>query len=338
MPFLCGMSFFPNQPFRWAIIGPGRIAQKFALGLRAVPDAKIVAVASRDPQRAKAFILPFGGAAFGNYADMLDAGNIDAVYVATPHNFHAEHSLLALERKIPVLCEKPLAVNVSQVKSMLDASAKHNSFLMEGLWTRFLPHIRKVEEIRNAGTLGSIKFIQADFGYSSTFDLESRLYNPNLAGGALLDIGIYPLFLACFLLGFPQSFTIDADLAPTGVDASVYIQLNFSNQAKAQLMSTIQYKSKTAARIVFEKGEIEIEEQWLRPANLLITDSETNKTTKLEFPPLANGFEYEAMEVQQCVKNGLIESSLFPHTFSLALMQLMDAMRKEIGVSYPFEL
>lgn len=329
------MTLQQDLPFRWAIIGPGKIAHKFATGLKVVPRAQLVAAASRNLEKAQSFCHQFGGMAFGNYEAMLDEVRPDAVYVATTHNFHHEHSLLALNRGIPVLCEKPMAVNAAQVQAMVEAARANSTFLMEGMWTRFLPHIRQIEQIRDSGKLGRIRFIQADFGYKSVFDPNSRLYNPALAGGALLDIGIYPLFLATFLLGKPEAFHLEADIAETGVDKAVYIQLKFKDDVKGQLVASISFQTKTTARIMFDEGEIEIAEQWLRPANLLLHAA--GATEKMPFPPLANGFEYEAMEVQSCVRAGLVESPLFTHQFSLQLMQLMDSMRAVLGIRYPFE-
>jgi predicted dehydrogenase len=322
-------------PFRWAIIGPGKIAHKFATGLKGVPGAQLVAVASSSIAKAQSFCNQFGGKAFDSYESMLDEVRPDAVYVATTHNFHHEHSLLALQKGIPVLCEKPLAVNAAQVKDMIATARANHTFLMEAMWTRFLPHIIQIEQIKDSRQLGLIRFIQADFGFKAVFDCNSRLFNPALAGGALLDIGIYPLFLACLLLGEPASFHIEADLAETGVDQAVYMQLKFKENVKAQLLASISFQTKTTARIVFEEGEIEIAEQWLRPADLLLHTS--RGTQKMPFPVLANGFEYEAMEVQRCVQAGLLESPMFTHQFSLQLMQLIDSMRAVLGIKYPFE-
>jgi predicted dehydrogenase len=331
------MSTLPSNPFRWGIIGPGRIAHKFALGLGAMPGATISAVASRDIERADSFTSQFGGKAFGSYTQMLESKLVDAVYIATPHNFHLEHTLLALERKVPVLCEKPLAVNANQALNMTQSSHQNHTFLMEGLWTRFLPHIRFIEEIQANGDFGALKFIQADFGFKAIFNPDSRLFNPNLAGGALLDIGIYPLFLSTFFLGKPTSIAVSADLASTGVDEAVFLQLEFENKSKAQLMASVRHKSRTSARFVFDRGEIEIEEQWLRPANLIVRNEGNELSEVFNFPPLVNGFEYEALEVQRCVEDGKIESELMPHVFSTSLLELMDQIRAEIGVKYPFE-
>ncbi|HMG93829.1 MAG TPA: Gfo/Idh/MocA family oxidoreductase, partial [Chryseolinea sp.] len=193
------------QKIRWGILGCGKIARKFAADLKLVKDAALVAVASRDEQRAKEFSEAYNAQiAFNSYEALVSSDKIDAIYIATPHGFHHEHALICLNHKKAVLCEKALALNSWQVKEMIETSKTNKVFLMEAFWTKFLPQYQAVNDLINQGAIGKLKLIQADFGFLAETPTPQRLYDPKLGGGALLDIGIYPVFLALSLLGRPD--------------------------------------------------------------------------------------------------------------------------------------
>jgi predicted dehydrogenase len=216
----------------WGIIGPGKIANKFALALKLVPGARLGAVASRDTEKGRRFAAAHSDAAtpdtqpvvrvYDNYAALAADPEIQAIYIATPHGFHAEHAILCLKHGKAVLCEKPLALSARQVSAMIAASRASGAFLMEAMWTRFIPLMREVTALVSSGQIGILKYLRADFGFLSPFDPASRLYNIRLGGGSLLDIGIYPLYLCLQLLGKPDHITAVGSLSPTGSDITCH--------------------------------------------------------------------------------------------------------------------
>ncbi|MGB7784631.1 MAG: Gfo/Idh/MocA family oxidoreductase, partial [Salinimicrobium sp.] len=208
-----------SREIKWGIIGPGQIARKFARSLQEVDDAQLYAVASRTLERAEAFAEETGAAkAFGSYEEMLMDAEVDVVYIATPHVFHKEHTLLSLKHGKPVLCEKPFAINRAQVKEMISNAKEKRVFLMEAMWTPFLPHIIYLREVLSSGKYGKVKRLTADFGFAAAFDKNGRLFKKSLGGGSLLDIGIYPIFLALHTLGKPEKISAKAQMSSTNVD------------------------------------------------------------------------------------------------------------------------
>src|SRR5688500_1806251 len=194
------------KTYKWGIIGPGKIAEKFGEALLNCPNTELWAVASRDKERARLFAIKYNASKYyDQYEDLVNDEEIDVVYVATPHTFHRSHALLCLEKKKAVLCEKPLSVNYQSALEMITVAKENKVFLMEAMWTRFLPAIREVIRLIESGEIGKVVFIRADFGFSFPDDKESRIYNMKLGGGSLLDIGVYPLFLALYLLGEPDA-------------------------------------------------------------------------------------------------------------------------------------
>lgn len=323
-----------QRKFRWGIIGIGHIAGKFAHDLALEKHAELYAVASRSQQRAQRFADKFGAThAFGSYAEILNA-DIDAVYIATRHPQHCEATLLCLNAEIPVLCEKPLAMNSAEVAKMVSASRENSVFLMEAIWTRFLPSTIKVKEIIDAGEIGDVLTVKADFGFTSSLGPESRLFNPALGGGALLDIGIYPLFIAQLLLGKPQSMQATAFFGETGVDEETAINLRYANNQFALLHATMRSHTESTALIYGTKGSIKIHSRWHESNYFVVSLNNGEKRTyKFDFAG-AFGYRFEIQHVMQCVKRGKKESDLLPLSFSEDLMATMDAVRKEIGLEY----
>lgn len=322
---------------RWGIIGCGRIANKFAGDLKFVSDGRLNAVASRDLSKSQAFAQHHDCPnAFGSYQEMLESGLIDVVYIAVPHTFHCELAIMCLEAGIPVLCEKAFAVNASQVERMIQTSRNKEVFLMEAIWTRFIPAINKIMELIDAREIGDIKHITADFGFLSEFDPNSRLYNPDLTGGSLMDIGIYPLFISKLLLGNPDAIKAVGVLAPTGVDVNCSVVMSYPDGANATLYSTLSAKTDTSCTIFGTKGKIYIPGRFIEAKEFTLQlDGQEPETIACERKGL--GYCYEAEEVQRCMAEGRIESNHLPLQFSQELMEQMDEIRRQIGVVYPIE-
>ena len=325
------------KTYKWGIIGPGKIANKFAMALRLAGNAELTAVASTNMDRAREFAERYGAARYyDNYEQLVEDPDIDAIYVATPHAFHFDHVLLCLTHHKPVLCEKPLALSNRQVQRMVQSSRDHNTFLMEAMWTRFLPLMEKVLELVHNGQLGTIKYIRADFGFAGAFHPENRLFNLDLGGGALLDIGVYPLFLCLLLLGEPDTIRAGGHLASTGADDSVHAFLGYQNGSTAIMSATFVCQTSITAEIAGTEGMIQLPSPWYKNDSLtLLRPGQEPRTIQVE--PMVNGFEYEIRELMACVEKGLIESPLMSHSFSLTMSKVMDTIRGQIGVKYPGE-
>lgn len=318
---------------KWAILGPGRIAEKFATSLREVEDAEIYSVASRSLERATDFAEKFGAKkVFGSYEEMLLDENIDIVYVATPHSFHYEHTLLCLNSRKPVLCEKPFALNREQVEKMISVAKEKNVFLMEAMWTPFLPHIKYLTELLQSGKYGRIKKLTADFGFDAPFDENGRLFLKSLGGGSLLDIGIYPVFLALHTLSMPQKIEAKAQLGRTEIDEDCEVLFTYPHGSIAELKSSIIKNTPTIAVFELEKAVIEIASRWHEPSVITIKTAERTKSRTFEVT--SYGYEYEAMHVHKMLRQGRTESDVMSFEKSLQLISLLDRIRKEIGLEY----
>lgn len=252
-----------DKTYKWGIIGLGRIAEKFATDLKLIQDASLHAVASRSINKAKEFAQKFNATNYyDNYEDILDCQDLDIMYIATPHNLHYQNTRMCLEKGIPVLCEKPIAVNAKQLEELFTIARANNTFHMEALWTRFLPSFIKVLDLIKDGVIGDIKSIKADFGFKAPFDPENRIFNPDLAGGSLLDIGIYPVFLAYSLFGYPESITARATIGKTGVDEDCQVILRFKDDKSAVLYSSVTYDTSNQAEIYGDSGFIGMHKRW----------------------------------------------------------------------------
>src|SRR5579859_430335 len=323
---------------RWAILGCGKIARKFAGDLKLVKNAELVAVAAREQAAAEAFSKDFPVRfKHGSYQSLVTNPEVDVIYVATPHALHHEHTLLCLNHRKAVLCEKAFAMNFRQAKEMINTAQRQNVFLMEAFWTRFLPHYQLIKKMIAEGRIGKIQNVVADFGFIPTPPVAPRLYDPGLGGGSLLDIGVYPVFLALDLLGRPDE--IDALMTPSDqhTDSQCAIQFRYRNGTLAQLFSTFTSNLSTGADIGGDKGRIRLTHRFHGP------------TTHLEFYPgtvdtrenipfeqaKGNGYEYEAQHVTDCLLKGLKESPVMKFTDTLLLMETLDLIRAKAGIHYP---
>ena len=325
------------KKIRWGILGPGGIAHKFATGLKAVPDAKISAVGSRDLQRANTFADTFDVPhRHGSYIELVDNPEIDVIYVATPHPFHKECAMLCLEAGKAVLCEKPFTVDAEQAEELIAYARERKQFLMEAMWTRFLPVIVKVREWLAEGAIGEPRLLTADHGSRKTLSpetLEGRLFNPKLGGGGLLDVGVYTVALAYMVFGAPSKLTSLAHIGATNVDEQASILLGYDSGQIANLFCAIRTETLKEARIIGTEGAIHIPEFWQATSATLIRVGKD--PVHIEMPFIANGHENQAIEVINCIWEGKLESDVMPLDESLSIMKTMDTVRKQWGLEYP---
>ncbi|WP_234736799.1 Gfo/Idh/MocA family protein [Tellurirhabdus bombi] len=323
---------------RWGILGLGHIAHKFAQDLQSLPDASLHAVASTDAQRARNFAAQYGAPhAYGSYEELLNCPDLDVVYIATTHNHHYENTLMCLEGGLAVLCEKPFALNRWQVEKMVEKAREKKVFLMEALWTRFIPAVQYAVDLVKSDAIGKIKMIHADFGFKAIFDPEKRLYNKALGGGSLVDIGIYPLFLAYLFLGKPKTIKASATFGETGVDEQCGMVLTYEKGEMALLSSSIKAVTNTQAYIFGDKREIFIHGRFTGSQGLTL--SNTGREGKFDsqvfsFERSTFGYNYEAAHVMQCLREKRTESPTWSLDDSLNLIDLLDAVRTEAGISY----
>ena len=322
--------------FRWGILGPGKIARRFAAGLpHCSSPARVEAVGSRSLERAQAFAAEFGASnAYGGYEELAADESLDAIYIATPHSEHASNAILCLEHGKPVLVEKPFTLNQNEAKQVVDKARERRLFCMEAMWTRFFPAMRKVRELVSDGVIGRVRMVTADFGYRTEFDASSRLFDPRLGGGGLLDVGIYPLSFACMLLGEPASALARASLAVTHVDDCAAFLLQHGGGELSLLSCATQVKTLNKAQVFGEGGSISLGSEWWKPSGLTI-NRDANEAEIVEMPYPGNGFQFEADAAQACIRSGKRENALMPLNETVMLMGVLDDLRAQIGVVYP---
>jgi predicted dehydrogenase len=322
-----------SKKYNWAILGCGKIAKKFATELNILPKANLYAASARTIEKATDFANEFGfEKAYGSYQEMVQDPNVDVVYIATPHTFHLEHTLLCLQHKKAVLCEKAFAINTKEVQQMIAASTKNNTFLMEAFWVLFRPKLAKVREIIASENLGKLKFVKSDFMFNGEYNPNNRLYNIDLGGGSLLDIGIYSIFTALVFLGTPNNIKTMAHFSPTGSEESISMLFGYKNGATAILTSSFDADYKNESELCFEHGIIKYERFSPKPIQL-IKNNIVEEITFENGPFL--GYHFEASHVMDCLDKNLIESPILPHSLSLDLMKILDAVRKDAGIVYP---
>ena len=328
-----------SELIKWGILGTGRISRAFAEGLKSVSNGVLHGVASRDYNRSKAYADEWNvPLAFENYLQMAESEAIDAVYVATPHTQHAENSILCLKHGKAVLCEKPFAVNRGQVSEMVAQASKSNVLLMEGMWSRFPPLMKELRKVLSSGEIGEVRTLHADFGFKpKTREPEGRLLNPELAGGSLLDVGIYPLSLASMIMGKPKSFVSDWNRGSTGVDEQASCILKYDNGSMALLHSSLESETRQEAFISGTEGNIRIHKQCWKPQKMTITSSLSQKEKIVERPFVGNGFNYEAEFFGKLLLEGKTDNEIMSLEESLAIMSLLDQIRDSWGLRYPFE-
>lgn len=326
-----------KRHFRWGIIGTGGIAMAFAADLQRLQDHKVAAVGSRSSKKGHAFAANFPDCkAYSSYEELLADPDIDGIYVATPHTSHVSNSLLAIRAGKPVLCEKPFAVNAVEAKLMIDAAREKNVALMEAMWTRFLPHIKKTREILDSGIIGEIISVEADHGQRLAAFQIPRQTLPEFAGGALLDLGIYPVSFAHMVLGVPEKITASAAFTEEGVDAQTSVIFDYATGAQAVLTTNMIAKTPCRAVISGTLGRIEIDAVFYSPAlmRVVLNDgSITQYPNKYE----GHGLREEAVEFAHLVQTGKLESPRLTLSETYEIMQSLDEIRRLIKLKFPFE-
>lgn len=363
-----------HRTVRWGMLGTGNIASSFAEGLKALPDAELVGVGSRTQANAASFASRFGvPKAYGTYRELVEAANVDVVYIATPNSRHKEDCLLCIDAGKAVLCEKPFAMNSVDAQEIIDRARARGVFFMEAMWMRFIPLVQKAREILRRGDIGEPCLLLADFGYPIERDPKNRFLNLELGGGSLLDRGIYPLSLAYFLLGEPAGIAGQAAIGPTGVDEQSTVLLKFTGGCQAVLTSTMNAFGTNRATIVGTHGQIELEAPFFKTERISVTKFPVPQSgtaaaspapTSSSDPALrrmlrrvkraayrvmgrradqvtyavpleGNGFNYEAAEVGRCLREGLLESPTMSGAESVRIIKTMDALRAQWGIVYP---
>lgn len=324
----------PKKKINWGILGLGKIASTFAHDLQLTENAVIYGVASRSAEKAKSFAEEFRALkSYGSYESLVADPDIDIVYVATPHPMHFRNTMMCLKHGKAVLCEKPMGMNADEEKAMIAEARLRKLFLMEGIWTRFMPATVKLLELIEKGAIGDILHIRADFGFRGNPDPEARLYNKKLGGGSLLDIGLYPVYLSLLLLGAPTGIKASARMSATGVDSACAMVFDYPDRALAVLESTFEVDTPTEAFVFGSKGALKLHGQFHHARKIsLFRDGKLQEIFDVDYR--GNGYVHEIEEVHRCLLNGETESPKLPLDTSLSLVSTLDRVREEIGLSY----
>jgi predicted dehydrogenase len=331
-----------DRPVRWGILATGKIATAMVRNLALLDECEVVAVGARRQETADAFAAEHGiGRAYGDYRALVEDPDVDVVYVASPHALHRRHVELAFEAGKAVLCEKALTLDAAEAEHLVALARERNLFLMEAMWMRCNPLVRRLQQLLGSGALGEVRQVRADLGFVVDKPATDRLLDRALGGGALLDMGIYPLTFASLFLGQPSTITAVAALSEAGVDLNLAIGLGYDSGAIASLTSSMTAWSPRTASIATDRGRIDFPEAFHHPTRVTWTSMVGDPA--LDGPPepeaitgelIGTGLANEALEVVRCLRTGETESPLVPLDDSLALMRQMDTIRQQIGVHY----
>ena len=322
---------------RWGILGTGGIARQFTAGLRDSPGADILAVGSRSKDSARKFADAFGvPRPHAGYEELAADPDVDVIYVATPHPIHEENVTLCLKAGKHVLCEKPMTVNAEQAERLISLAEERGLFLMEGMWTRFFPLMERVREMLSSGAIGEPRMLGVDFGFRAPFDPLQRLFNPDLGGGALLDVGVYCVSLSSMVFGAPNKISGLAHLGETGVDEQSAAILKHGDGQISTISIATRTRTPQEAVISGTEGRIRIHSEWWRPHTLTLYRPGQEDET-IEALSTGNGFPHEAAEVMNCIRSGERESAVMPLRETLEIARTMDELRRQWGLVYPGE-
>lgn len=323
--------------FKWGILASGGIAQAFARDLSYLNNHIVAAVGSRSQGSADSFAAEFPGCkAYGSYEELVADPTLDAIYIASPHPYHVSNTLLALNAGKPVLCEKPFTINATEARQMKSAADTNGVALMEAMWARFLPHMHKVREIVASGILGEIWAVEADHGQRLADHANPRHWEPSLGGGALLDLGIYPISFAHMILGVPNKITASATFTDKGVDASSTAIFDYKSGAQAILTSNMMVSTPCRATICGTLGKIEIDRTFYNPAAMRVIIHK-GKVTEYPNDYKGHGLREQALEFERVVRSGAMNSSILTPDESILIMESLDEVRRQIGLIYPSE-
>jgi len=349
-----------GDAIRWGILGTGAIAALFAEGLEALPDAPLVAIGSRTREGAESFAREYGvKRAYGSYEELVRDPEVDVVYIATPNSAHAGNAILAIEHGKAVLCEKPFTMDAAEARRVIEAARRHKVFCMEGMWMRFVPAVRELAGLVRGGAIGDVRMLNAGLGFPFVYDPKHRVFDPAMGGGAMLDLGVYPLSLAFHLLGRPKSFVTQAVLGETGVDEQASVLFTFDEGRQASITTSIRKRTTNDAAIFGTDGMIHLHEPIYCPQSLSVHPTtrqggsgrgKRERLGRVKHHPVArtlatlvkkarartilrhtigNGYAHEIIEVMRCLREGAKESPIMPLDESLAIMETMDALRAE---------
>lgn len=315
------------RDIRWGIISTGNIASQMADAVNRTQGATLLAVGSRSMESADKFADRFNiPRRYDSYEKLVEDADVDVVYVGTPHPFHHDNTILALEHRKAVLCEKPLAMTSEEAAKMIDVAREKKVFLMEAMWTRFLPSVIKARELIDAGTIGTPMQVQADFGFRAEFNAEGRLFNPELGGGALLDAGVYPVSFASMLFGRPNSIRALGRFGETGVDEECVMVASYEDGKTALLSAATRLETPNEAIINGTEGRIILHKSFLMGGPVTLIKYGSNETIRFDIPKHDNGYIYEVEHVNQCLHKGLTESPIMPLQETLHISETMDAV------------
>lgn len=322
-----------RKKINWGIIGLGNIAHKFAADLKLSDNCHLYGVASRDIHNAKTFSTQFeANKSYGSYEELANDPEIDIIYIATPHTFHFENTMMCLQCNKAVLCEKPMGINTHEVQTMVKEAKSRQLFLMEALWTRFIPATEKLIDLLNDKVIGELSFLRADFGFKADRFLKNRLFDKKLGGGSLLDIGIYPIYLSLLTLGLPTDIKAIASMTENDVDASCSALFIYKNGVRANFASSIEAEIPVEATIYGNDGIIKLHQPFHSSEKITISKKTRNET--LDIKCTGNGYYHEIEEINKCLFNRETESIKLPLKTSTDLIVLIDKIKDEIGLKY----
>jgi predicted dehydrogenase len=322
---------------RWGILGTGWIAHEQTTDLLG-NGFVVTAVGSRTQESADIFAAEFGiPTAHGSYEALVADPNVDAIYVSTPHPFHAANATLALNAGKHVLVEKAFTINAGEARSVVELAAEKNLVVLEAMWTRFLPHMLRIREIIAAGTIGEVRTLLADHNQDLPKDPAHRLNNPALGGGALLDLGIYPVSFAHDLFGAPSTIQANAAKTVTGVDRQTAIVLSYADGQQAVLHTALDTLGPNRAAVIGTLGRIEIDSVWYTPTPFTVFDNQGSVIEQFDQPVQNRGMQYQAWELERLVAAGLVAGDILPASESVQIMETLDEIRRQIGLVYPGE-
>lgn len=327
------------KTIKWGIVGAGKISATFAEALNSLKNTELTAIASRSLDKAQDFANRFHiKKAYGSYEELAMDPEIDVVYIGTPHTEHMANTELCLRNKKAVLCEKPFTVNHKETEYLISLARENKVFLMEAMWTKFLPATKTVKSWIKDGKIGNIKYFNVNFGYQAEYDPKGRLLNPELAGGALLDVGIYPITYVIHMMDrLPDKVTSLAYIGHTNVDEINTLSFLYEDGTVAELSSSVTTNIGHDALIVGDKGKIEVPSFW-RADSAKLYDASDNLIETFSMPVEPNNYIHEAEEVNRCLREGKLESDLLPLQDTLAIMKVMDDIRAAWGLVYPSEM
>lgn len=324
-----------EKTIKWGIVGPGNIANKFAKAIKNVSGAELTAVASRSEEKGRAFAEKYNiPNVFADYEEMAVSPLVDAVYIATPHPFHKLCAEIFLNAKKHVLCEKPVCVNAKHAAELTECAKKNGVFLMEAMWTRFLPAIAEALKIAQSGEIGEIRGVKADFCYFLTPEEEPKLYKNDMAGGSLLDVGVYGLNFAAIFLGSKPEEIISVSDVKNGVDCQTNILMKYKNGEVASVSSAINVTKPETGYVYGTKGYITLP-HFYGAKELFVNVN--NKERHVLKPSIGDGFEEEIYEACNCIRSGKTQSDVMPMTESIKILEQMDCVRNQINLKYPFD-